>query len=98
MPTDTNNITLDDLRHATLVLECDDKYVLMPMRDIRQLTRSVDYAEFTSNYNIECAGCDGNIRVLQKGIDVPLEANTEFDSSEELEDFLSQFQRSELNA
>ena len=91
MPTDTNNITLDDLRHATLVLECDDKYVLMPMRDIRQLTRSVDYAEFTSNYNIECAGCDGNIRVLQKGIDTPPDAQMDFASSDELEEFLSEF-------
>lgn len=98
MPTDTNNITLDDLRHATFVLECDDKYVLMSMRDIRQVTRSVDYAEFTSNYNIECAGCDENIKVLQKGIDMPWDAHRDFESSEELEDFLSKFQRSEVNA
>lgn len=98
MPNDTNNITLDNLRHATLILECDDKFVLMPMRDIRQVTRSVDYAEFTSNYNIECARCGENIKVLQKGIDMPWDAHTDFESSEELEDFLSQFQRSELNA
>ena len=95
---DTNNITLDNLRHATLILECDDKFVLMPMRDIRQVTRSVDYAEFTSNYNIECAECGENIKVLQKGIDMPWDAHTDFESSEELEDFLSQFQRSELSA
>ena len=95
---DTNDITLDNLRHATLILECDDKFVLMPMRDIRQVTRSVDYAELTSNYNIECARCGENIKVLQKGIDMPLDAHTDFESSEELEDFLSQFQRSELNA
>ena len=95
---DTNNITLDNLRHATLILECDDKFVLMPMRGIRQVTRSVDYAEFTSNYNIECAGCGENIKVLQKGIDMPWDVHTDFESSEELEDFLSQFQRSELNA
>lgn len=95
---DINNVTLEDLRNATLILECDDKFVLMPMRDIRQITRSDDFADFTTSFNIECARYSGNIRVLQKGIDVPLEANTEFDSSEELEDFLSQFQRSELNA
>lgn len=95
---DINNVTLDDLRNATLILECDDKFVLMPMRDIRQITRSDDFADFTTSFNIECARYSGNIRVLQKGIDVPWEANTEFDSSEELEDFLSQFQRSELDA
>jgi len=95
---DTNNITLDDLKHATLILECDDKFVLLPMRNIRQITRSVDYAEYTSNYNIECDGWGENIKVLQKGIDIPRDAHTDFESSEELEDFLSQFQRSELNA
>lgn len=63
MPNDTNNITLDNLRHATLVLECNDKFVLMP-----------------------------------KGIDIPWDTQTDFANSKELEDFLSQFQRSELNA
>lgn len=95
---DTNDITLNNLRHAALILECVDKFVLVPMRDVRQVTRSVDYADFVSNYNIECMGCEDNIKVLQKGIDMPWETNTDFDSSEELEDFLSQFQRSELNA
>lgn len=99
MPNDyaINDVTLADLRNATLILECDDKFVLMPMRDVRQVTRSVDYAEFTSNYNIECAEYGENIKVLQKGIDMPWDAHTDFESSEELEDFLSQFQRSELN-
>lgn len=91
MPNDTNDITLDNLRHATLILECDDKFVLIPMRDIRQVTRSVDYAEYTSNYNIECAGWGENIKVLQKGIDVPWDAHTDFTSSDELEEFLAEF-------
>ena len=95
---DINDVTLADLRNATLILECDDKFVLMSMRDIRQITRSDDFADFSTSFNIEYARYSGNIRVLQKGIDVPWEASMEFDSSEELEDFLSQFQRSELNA
>lgn len=95
---DTNNITLDDLKHATLVLECDDKFVLMPMRDIKQITRSENYADFTTNYSIDCMRCGGNIKVLQKGIDIPWDTQTDFANSKELEDFLSQFQRSELNA
>ncbi len=95
---DINNITLDNLRNATLILESDDKFMLMPMRDIKYITRLDDFADFTTSFDIKCARYSGGVRVLQKGIDVLGKVDTEFASSEELENFLSQFQRSELNA
>lgn len=79
---------------VTLVVEREDEVIAINIADVREMMMSQEYGgvdEITIKYN----NWQHNMRVFRKE---QLYIPDEIESTAELEDFLSQFQRSELNA
>lgn len=79
---------------VTLIVEREDEVIAISIADVREMIMSQEYGgvnEITIKYNNR----QHNMRVFQKE---QLYIPDEIESTAELEDFLSQFQRSELNA
>lgn len=94
---DTNKIIMDDIRNASLILECEDKFISLKLGDIKHITREeigwgVD-SDYT-NFKIKCPKYSWVLTVLQKNIDIDDNWDgMEFESTEELEKFLLEFQK-----
>lgn len=79
---------------VTLVVEREDEVIAVNIADVREITMSQEYGganEITIKYN----DWQLNMRVLKKE---QLFVPDEIEGTAELEDFLSKFQRSEVNA
>ena len=99
---DTNKITIDDIKNASLILECEDKFISLKLGNIKQITREdIDWgvdSDYT-NFKIKCPKYSWVLTVLQKNIDIDDNWDgIDFENTDELEIFLSQFKRRELNA
>ena len=79
---------------VTLVVERENEVIAINIADVREVMMTQEY-EGVDEIKIRYNNWQHNMRIFQKEqVYIP----DEIESTAELEDFLSQFQRSELNA